>query len=113
MTEQTLENVLEDMKSIGNYAIDIRYGEDLGADDSDIAIDERNIKIAASTAGTLGSARTLFVGTIEQMRKQCFKNAVYTLVSNPPMREEIEDAGYYIWGSDGGIDTLRNRLTII
>ena len=110
--QNTLESVLETIKQAGNYAVDVRYGEGIGADDCDIPINERNIKISATPAGVLGSARTLFIGTVAEMKLYDFSNIYYILVSNPPTEDEIKDYGYYIWGTESAIETLRDRLNI-
>ena len=113
MESKTLENVLEEIKQAGNYAIEVHYGGGMGADDLDVPVYKRKITISAFPIGVLGLAKTLFIGTIDTMQQQDFKNCSYILVSNPPTKDEIENNGYYIWGTKNAIDLLRECLDIV
>lgn len=105
---KVLENVLEELKQIGNYAITVYYGEDIGADDSDIPQEKRKIKIVMSPVGFLGSVRVLWVGTLITMQNFNFRRIPKEL-SNPPANKDIERNGLYVWGTEDMMMHFRKR----
>jgi len=49
-----LEHKLEEFKQLGNYAIRVIFGSNIGTDDLNISLNTRNIKITAVPIGYIG-----------------------------------------------------------
>lgn len=96
---KNLETVLEEIKQLGNYAVTVIYGEDVGADDLDIPQNKRKLKILASPVGFIGEVRTMWVGNLDIMQNFDFSKKPIE-VSNPPKYEDVMGNGYYVWGTD-------------
>ena len=39
-----------------------------------------------------------------------FPKAIPDVVSNPPKLEDVSEPGYYLWGTENGIEAVLNRL---
>ena len=100
-----LQDKLEEIKQMGNYAVSFYYGEDIGADDMNIPQGERNIKIIFSPVGYLGKTRIMFIGTLDGALSFNFRTKP-TLISNPPETKECENGGYFIWGTDQSVKRI-------
>ena len=81
------------------YAVNLRYGEEIGCDDFDIQPNKRNIFISGYPIGHLGSLVIFFKGTVEEFKTFNFKQKPI-VISNPPKKEEYEKSGLYIFGID-------------
>ncbi len=99
---------LEEIKQLGNYAIDVRYGEDAGCDDLDVPIAERKIIVIMSPIGYVGELRCLYNGIYKDFLRQDF-SAMPTVVDNPPNPEQITHKGFYVWGTEEAIKILREK----
>ena len=99
---------LEEIKQMGNYAVNLFYGEDIGADDSDIPQKDRRAVICFVPVGCLGEVRIMWRGKIAGLLKYDFKTKP-TKISNPPKREEYKDDGYYIWGTERSVDSILDK----
>lgn len=100
-----LEDVLEELKKIGNYAVSVFYGEDIGCDDLNIPQNERKIQIIMTPVGVLGGARIMWKGTLETMQDFDFISKP-KVISNPPEYDEYKENGYYVWGTDMALEGL-------
>jgi len=92
-------NKLEEIKIAGNYAVNLTYGEDIGCDDLDVPIQERKIIVIMTPVGFCGSKRKMFIGNVKSFLEFDVKTEPKE-ISNPPLREEYKDDGFYIWGAD-------------
>lgn len=102
-------NKLEKIKQLGHYSVSLIYGEDIGCDDSGLKIEERTIKIIMSPVGYVGELRKLWKGKYLDLLKFDFSAQAKT-ISNPPKREELENDGYYIWGTDVAIKSYEDKF---
>lgn len=102
---------LEEIKQMGCYSIALHYGEGEGCDDSDVPEEERTIRLVCSPVGYLGSMKAYYKGTVKSFLDFDFSSTP-TLVDNPPSREQLEEDGFYCWGSDSGVDSFKtsNKL---
>ena len=66
---EILSNVLENFKQLGMYAITLRFGDDIGADDLDTPKDERDITLVGFPVGCLGGTKVMFKGTLGDLLK--------------------------------------------
>lgn len=98
-----LEQKLEEIKQLGNYAVQLWYGEGVGCDDSNVPANERELVIIASPVGHLGEVKLLWKGNLDLLKDFDFK-AKPTELSNPPKSAEYKENGYYAWGTDDSID---------
>ena len=103
-----LEDVLEKFKQMGNYAVSLYYGEDIGCDDSDIPQKERTIKIVMSPVGYLGEVRVMLVTNLKELDNIDF-SARPVQISNPPKYEEYKNNGFYAWGTEKAINDFLNE----
>lgn len=94
---------LEEIKQLGAYSINLYFGEDVGCDDLDVPMMDRNIKMLCSPVGYLGSMRVLYKGTVKSFMDFDFTTEAI-VISNPPKREEFENNGLYCWGSESSIE---------
>ena len=99
---------LEEIKQMGNYAVDLMFGEDIGCDDSDVPMMERQVRVIFHPVGCLGEVRVMWKGTAQTFLEFDFKNKP-TRISNPPKREEYSEDGYYIWGTEGSVDKILEK----
>ena len=93
-----MEKKLNEIKKLGNYAITLYFGEEIGCDDLDVPDEERNVQCAFVPVGFLGSLRVLYKGKVKDFKLFDF-NSKPTEISNPPKREELEGDGFFIWGA--------------
>jgi hypothetical protein len=103
-----LLNKLEEIKRLGNYAVNLAYGEDIGCDDLDVRKEERRIILIASPVGFLGELRIMWRGKLKDFLQFDFKNKPLQ-ISNPPKIEEYEKGGYFIWGTESAVDHYFNK----
>lgn len=97
---------LEEIKKLGAYSVMFYFGESEGCDDSDIPTDDRRIKLICQPVGYLGSMRVLYIGTVKSFLNFDFKSEP-KIISNPPLREEYDNDGFYCWGTENSIQTLK------
>jgi len=90
---------LEEIKQKGAYSVQLYYGADIGADDLDIPIMEREVKVVCFPVGYLGSMRAMYVGTVKSLLELDL-SIEPTQISNPPKKEEYEKEGFYCWGTE-------------
>lgn len=100
-----LEDILEEIKQLGNYSVVTFYGGDIGCDDLGVPQDKRVIKIFMVPVGVLGSARIMWKGDLLSLREFDFTTRP-KVVSNPPATDETQAHGYYTWGTEQGIEWL-------
>lgn len=108
-----LSEKLEEVKQLGNYAVNLFYGEDIGYDDLSVAMLDRRVKLVCTPVGCIGEARILWVGILKDLLVFDFKNTIPLRLSNPPKREEYSNSGYYIWGTDSGVDAILARVVVL
>ena len=112
MSDKSLEEILEEFKQCDYYAVELKYGEGIGGDDFDIPIEERAVRITGVPVGVSGAARVVYKGTIGSVRVFDFENEPLQQVNNPPEIDEMNDEGLYVWGTDGAMEILKERLKI-
>ncbi|HZK37423.1 MAG TPA: hypothetical protein VFC98_00900 [Clostridia bacterium] len=100
-----LEDILEEIKQLGNYSVMVAYGEETGCDDLDIPQNKRNIRIFMNPMGVLGSVRVMWKGNLPALREFDFTTKPET-VGNPPSPKEVRQQGYYVWGTKQGLAWL-------
>lgn len=98
---------IEEVKRLGAYSITVTYGEGTGADDLDIPVMDRSCKLICEPVGYLGSVRAMFKGTVQEFIDFDF-STMPNAISNPPLREEYERSGFYIWGQPVTIQGILN-----
>lgn len=98
---------LEELKQKGVYGISIWFGERVGCDDMDVPTAERSLKVIFYPVGCLGEAKGFFKTTVGKFLEHDLKNP--RKISNPPKEEEIKEDGFYMWGTDRGIDEIIKR----
>jgi hypothetical protein len=103
-----LEEILEEIKQMGHYAVSAFFGEDIGCDDLDVSLDERRLQVRAVPVGYLGEIRRIWVGTFAEL-KAADLAAVPTRLSNPPAKLP-EEPGVYAWGTDSSMDDFMAKL---
>lgn len=103
-----LEQKLEEFKQKGHYAVQLLFGEDVGCDDSDIPLYERQVMVLGHPVGCLGEARRMYVGSLKDFL-EFDVNTPSTIVSNPPTREQVGKPGYYVWGTENALKILTER----
>ena len=101
---------LEKFKRLGMYAVGLNYGsQDVGCDDIGEDVNDRQVQLLGWPVGTLGSAKVMFVGSMEELLDFNFDCRPKT-ISNPPKRIEYKDGGYYVWGTESGVESVMKRL---
>lgn len=105
----TLLEKLEEIKQMGSYAITLGYGEGVGCDDLRVKTKNRSIWIAFRPVGCLGEARVIYQGKIKHCLSFDFKTNP-KIVSNPPNSGETDKDGYYLYGTDEGLQASLNRF---
>lgn len=105
-----LEDKLEELKRLGNYCVQVFYGEELGCDDIDIIQKDRTIMITAYPIGFLGEVRLLWKGNLKILKDFDFGKEILTKLSNPPERDEYKKNGYYIMGTVDGIKSYFKKV---
>lgn len=93
-----LEEKLEELKQVGNYSILVYFGENVGCDDMDVPLKERNLQIITTPVGYLGSIKCLYKGTLQSFL-DFDVTTVPLQISNPPLKSEYEKEGWYCWGA--------------
>lgn len=106
--KMTLLKKLEAIKQQGNYAVTLYYGEDIGCDDSDIKPRDRHIKVVCHPVGYLGELRTIYSGTVKSLLKFDVTEQP-KILSNPPKREDYREEGFYVFGTDDAIESLKKK----
>ncbi len=101
----SLLNKLEEIKQLGAYGMCLMFGEDVGCDDSDVPTLDRRTQLMFTPVGCLGEVRMLWVGRMKDFLMFNFKTKP-KVISNPPKPEEWKDDGYYIWGTDSGVEYI-------
>ena len=99
---------LEEIKQMGNYAVQLHYGENIGCDDSDVKKENRKITVFFYPVGCLGTVKIMFKGIIDEFLRFNLKTKP-KLISNPPQKEEYEEGGYYLWGTKDGTEKVLNK----
>ena len=100
---------LEEVKLAGNYAVGLAYGENVGCDDLDTKKEDRQVQIYGSPVGYLGGLRVLWKGKVSEV-DSFDVNSTPKRVNNPPSHNDLNDSGYYIWGTSDNIDSfLKDR----
>jgi len=103
----SLEDKLDGFKKEGYYAVNLFFGEDIGCDDLDNPLYERNITLIAAPVGCLGETRIMFKGTLGDFLTG--KTEKPKVISNPPMKSSYSEGGWYIWGTPEGVNTIMKR----
>jgi hypothetical protein len=99
---------LEALKQKGVYSINVHYGEGTGCDDSDVPMLERLVQITGEPVGYLGSLRILFKGSVRDFLDMDLNMPIKN-ISNPPLREEYQDNGFYFWGSESAVAQVEKQ----
>jgi|SRR3972149_521071 len=107
-----LENKLEELKQLGNYAIRVIFGENIGADDLNVSLNKRNIKITAIPIGYLGGVIILWHGNLKLLKNYSFKT-IPTIINNPPEPKEYKEYGYYIYGITENVNDYITKIKAI
>jgi hypothetical protein len=102
LREKVMEKKLNEIKKMGNYAITLWFGEDIGCDDLDVPDEERSLQCTFVPAGYLGSVKILWKGKVKDFKEFDF-SLKPTAISNPPARGEFDDPGLYIWGVENSV----------
>jgi len=99
---------LEALKQKGVYSVTVNYGERTGCDDHDVPVMERSIFVIGEPVGYLGSLRVIYKGTVKSFLELDL-SAPLTQISNPPLREEYEEPGFYYWGTEESIAQVEKQ----
>ena len=103
-----LQEKLEEFKQVGMYGVCCYFGEDVGCDDSEVPLNDRNFKVIAYPVGVLGEAKVFYKGTVGSFLDFNVKSKPMR-ISNPPNRPEYDNDGYYAWGTDDAMETILSR----
>lgn len=106
----TLQDKLEEIKRLGNYAITIVYGENIGCDDLDVAPEDRRIKVFSSPVGVLGEAKKAWVFDKVSDFIGADLTLAPTILNNPPGYDNLNSPGIYLWGTELAIKNLTEEL---
>jgi len=98
---------LEEIKQLGFYDVSFYYGEGIGCDDLEVHPSKRKARFIGVPVGCIGSAKIMYLGKIEDFLEFNFMSKPKT-ISNPPSDEECENDGYYIWGTEEGLDAIES-----
>lgn len=104
-----LQDKLEEIKQLGNYAVTVYYGCGIGCDDVSDSPKDRQIKVVAFPVGVLGEAKILW--TFEKVSEflETDLSAHPTVVSNPPSYDDTKAPGVYLWGTEFAV----KKLTVV
>lgn len=106
----TLEQLLESFKTKHfHYAITVRWGEDIGCDDSGGSLSDRRVQIILTPAGYLGELRRMIVCTADTI-DQVDPAHLPLPVHNPPSHEDIAKPGDYVWGTDDAVRSYIEKI---
>lgn len=97
-----LTQLLEEIKQMGHYSVHLYFGEDMGCDDSDTPLMERNVKIFAAPVGFLGEVRRVWTGKLAEVLAMD-PRAEPKQLSNPPNPNDLDKPGIYAWGAEESI----------
>ena len=97
---KNLQNVLEEIKGYGAYAISLMYGEDVGCDDSSEKQMARQMKIWWCPVGTTGEVRMCLKMSLKNILSKSIGDMRFNKINNPPKNNEIEKDGLYVWGTE-------------
>jgi hypothetical protein len=103
-----MDTKLEQIKKLGNYAVQLFFGEDVGCDDIDIPLEERNLQVVYRPAGYLGEIKILWKGKVKDFKEFDF-SIKPTKISNPPERNEYKDDGFYFWGTEQSVKSFLSK----
>lgn len=103
-----LQNKLEELKQMGNYAVSLNYGEDVGCDDSDVPQKERRVIVIMAPVGCIGETRMMYYGKLKDFLEFNLKSKPEVL-PNPPKNREYEKGGYFIWGIENSVERILNN----
>lgn len=103
-----LQDKLEEIKQMGNYSVSLNYGEDVGCDDSSVPQLERRIMVIFYPVGCLGETKIMYKGALSDFLAFNLKTRPKT-INNPPKREEYEDGGYFIWGTEKSVAGILDK----
>ena len=81
------------------YAINLFFGEDIGCDDFDTNLYERNIQITCIPEGYCGEIAMMFKGKLREFLIDDLTSSP-KIISNPPQEKEYQETGWYIWGTN-------------
>ncbi len=97
---------LEEIKKIGAYAINLTFGEGIGADDSDVLRKDRMIAVSYTPVGFNGEGMVYWNGTYKEFSSFDFSSTP-EIVSNPPEEEQVRKPGFYTWGTDKYLEGIK------
>jgi hypothetical protein len=103
---------LEALKQKGVYSMLINYGEGMGCDDNEVNKLERKFDIIGHPVGYMGEVKIYFKGTVRDFLDFDL-NTEPTQVSNPPKEEQIGKAGFYYWGTDRSMESVKNKGKVL
>jgi len=103
-----METKLEQIKQLGNYAVQLFFGEDIGCDDLDVLLEERNLQVVYRPVGYLGEIIILWRGKVKDFKEFDFSTKPLK-ISNPPKKEECKENGFYFWGTDRNVENFLNK----
>lgn len=108
-----LEDVLEEIKQYGSYAVSLMFGEDVGCDDSSEKMLNREVKIWWCPVGVVGEARIMLRGKLKDILSNDIGDMDLKKVTNPPKNDEVDKDGLYIWGcSEIMVEIPDNQLKL-
>jgi hypothetical protein len=99
----SMVETLEKIKQLGAYSVNVTFGEDVGCDDSDVPLKDRNIVCIWYPVGCLGERRCMWKGIYSDFVKFDFSTAPKP-ISNPPKSAEYEEPGFYTWGTERSME---------
>lgn len=104
-----LHQKLEEIKQLYHYSVHMFYGEDSGADDFDIAPNDRSVRVYAIPVGVLGGARACWSAkSMDEFMEMDISEPPIVLV-NPPIPKALRNTGRYVWGTDDALQTLTDE----
>jgi hypothetical protein len=112
MKKKNLQDVLEEIKQYGSYAIQLMFGADIGADDSDIKLMNREIRIWWVPVGTTGEAKALLkFKHLSDLLSKNIGEMAFLKIPNP-QRKFYADDGLYIWGTERTMKDIPDNLKL-
>jgi hypothetical protein len=111
----TFQKVLEKFKQQGFYAVQVYYGEGVGADDMSVEKLERRIRLFAQPVGCLGEVLCAYSGKLSEFLTFDFTrfptqiNQEYSSAKLAAM----EVGGWYCWGIPKTVEHLRDNWSMM
>jgi len=98
-----IEKLME-LKRLGAYAVQIRFGQDIGIEDFSIPQDETELFVSFYPTCYTGGRRVLWKGQYKDFITFDFQNEKPLHVSNVIEPLECKYPAYYAWGAESNKD---------